>query len=741
MSRAEIVRDEWGIPHIFAENRSDAFFAQGYVHAHDRLWQMVFDRYKAQGRSAELIGSRGVTLDTFIRRMGLMDAAAADLELLTPDELRVFEDYSEGVNEFISTGRKPVELELLEIDAEPWSPIDCLAVWKSRHVFMGSKAMKLWRSRLIRALGSEAMTRLASADGREELLIVPVGGTERWTATEGEIRAAAEAWAEGSNSWGLAGDRTASGAPLIAGDPHRLLETPNVYVQMQLVCDSFDVVGLTIPGTPGFPHFGHNGDVAWCITHAMADDQDLYRERFDDQGRVRNHDGWSEPARSRQTILVHDAEPIEIEVVRTARGPVVFGDPASGEALSIRWTGSDEPRRGLACLGPMLEVRTAEEMDEAMREWVFPCNSMIIADKQSLRYLHRGRVPIRSTANGWLPVPGWDERVSWGGDVPFDEMPRAIDPKQGKIVTANNRVAGAEYPYRLATDYAAPNRARRIHERLDAIPGGATIKDMASIHADSISIAGRVFLDALLKIDPPTDPLAAAAFEELQGFDADMKAGSVAATIMHQARHVFLDLLLDGPPLDVLNENIYPEEPLAVPPQARIRSALQRLMTPKAPPWFEEAVLGDRTREDLLREAFDRAIERLRDRFGDDIRRWTYERIHRTEIRHPLSARFPEAGLDPPSVAMDGDGDSVLVSADEIGYGVYHSSVARYVFDLSDRSKSGWIVPLGASGHPRSPHHADQLERWSRCELIPVRSDREELMERASEVQELERSR
>ena len=734
----DVFRDEWGIPHVFAESPEDAWFAQGYVHAQDRLWQLVWDRLKAQGRAASIIGARAIVQDVFIRRIGIVEAAEADLGLLAPDERAMFDRYADGVNAWIAGGGRPRELELLDLEPEPWTAADSLAVWKVRHVFMGSKGLKLWRTRLLRALGEDAMRRLASADGREELLIVPPGQTERCVVDPDEFRPAAEAFAEGSNSWALSGARSASGSPILAGDPHRLLEMPNVYAQMQLACDAFDVVGFAVPGVPGFPHFGQTREVAWCITHAMADDQDLYLERFDADGFASGPDGPEPVDRRIERLEVFDGEPVNVEILRTRRGPVVFGDPASGSAISMRWTGSDEPRRGLVALGRMLEARTAADLDEAMREWVSPCNTMLIADRAgAVRFLHRGRVPIRSRANGWLPAPAWDPASAWRGDVPFEDLPRVVDPPEGWIATANNRVVSARFPHYLAADYAAPNRARRIVERLrDA--AAADRDAMRAIHTDTISLATRAFVDALRQIDPPADPIAAAAFALLESFDGDMRRDSAAATIADACRDALLARMTAAGPLAALHESPFPEEPFPYTAEARLRSALQRIFTLPVDPELEKVLWHEGSREGMLAAAFQDAVASLRERFGDDPARWTWDLVHRTQVRHPLARRFPDEDLDPPAVALAGDGDTVFVSAAEIGYGVYHASVARYVFDLADRDAGGWVVPLGAAAEPGSPHRHDQQAAWASGDLVPIVSDRETLRRTASHAERLQ---
>jgi penicillin amidase len=715
----EILRDAHGIPHVFARTARDAFVAQGFVHAQDRLWQLVLDRAKSRGRSAELVGPAGVTFDAFARRMELHAAAAADHALLDRSEREPFEAYAEGVNAFLATGRRPIELELCGHEPEPWTAVDLHAAWKVRHVLMGSMGLKLFRARLRHAFGDAAMARFASPTGREELLIVPPRAAMRWEADLATLSgvpdaAAADAVGDGSNSWVLSGARTRSGAPMLAGDPHRTLEFPNVYVQMQLVCDAFDVVGFTMPGVPGFPHFGHAGAVACSITHAMADDQDLFLERFDGEARVRDGDAWLDCAPVRETIRVADGDDVEIERWRTPRGPIVFGDPRSGSAIALRWTGADRPRRSLAGLGSMLRARTALELEDAMRDWVFPCNSLLIADRDgAIRYLHRGLVPIRGRANAWVPVAGDDPDAAWRGEIPFEQLPRCADPEGGVIVTANIRVIDDGRYYAL--DYAAPNRAARIFERLDAIPAGRADRDaMEAIHGDLVSRATATFVEHLrAAVDEPL----------LDGFDATMDLASPAALLAAIAREQLLDLLLDGGPLQALRENPFPEEPLRAPVLARLRSALPRLLGRTDLDWLTDG----RSWETLLAEAHARARAELAEAHGADPAAWRYAAVRDTYSPHALSKRFPDAGLDPPRVAVPGDADTVFAAAAELGAGVYHVSVARYVFDLADRDASGWVVPFGATGDPTDPHAHDQQGAWAGARLIPIVSDRRRL--------------
>jgi penicillin amidase len=699
----EIFRDALGIPHVRAGSTHDAFFGQGYVHAQDRLWHMCYDRARAAGRLAEWLGPRAVRMDVFCRRLGLDETSRADYETFDTPTREVLDAYASGVNAFIERAAVlPVEFGFLGVDPEPWLPWQCGAVMKVRHVLMGSYDRKLWRAQLARTLGADAMVRIGSPEGREDTLIVPVGGRAKWSARSDDLGPGALASAglsDGSNNWAVHGSRTASGLPLVAGDPHRALEVPNVYFQNHVACPEFDAIGFSMPGVPGMFHFAHNADVAWCVTHAMADTQDLYTEHFDDECRYEFRGGWLPATRSEEVVRVRDADDVTLDITRTHHGPVVFGDWRSGTAMTMRWTGTDVPNSTLSCLLPMLRATSVDELEEAMRPWVDPCNNLVMADTHgTIAYLHRGRVPIRPPANGWAPVPGWTGEHEWEGDVPFEELPRLRDPDTGYIVTANNRVCGEEFPRYLAIDYGGSYRAIRVLDRLSEITS-ATAQDMADVHADRVSLPAELFIDSVRKV---------------VAWDGLMDPDGAGAAVYAVLREELAMMLLEHGPLADVATHAFPDDPMPVPAVYRVRIALPRLIETD-----DRTALVATSWQQAMDEAMKRALAVLEEEMGPDRSQWRWDRIHRTRMRHPLGLSFPELSeeLDPPSVSCGGDSETVNVSGWQTGLGVQHSSVARYVFDLGDWDSSGWSVPLGSSGDPRSRHYTDQAERWAKVEL------------------------
>lgn len=742
-----IWRDQYGIPHINATSVHDAFYAQGFVHAQDRLWQMEFDRRRATGRWSEVVGSSGLLFDRFARRAGIRESAEQDYEHFNDETRDMLDAYAAGINAFINTTDSlPVEYSITGIEPEAWQPWHSCAIFKVRHILMGTGMSKLLRARTLVGIGPEMAMRLRAEAYDGEVLIVPPG--EKY---DGLIREISELdpgkdaisrlteFDSGSNNWVVHGSRTASGKPLVAGDPHRALDVPNVYYQNHLACPEFDVVGFSFCGVPGFPHFGHNAHVAWGITHAAADYQDLYVEHFhpDRPYQYERKREWVEAEHRTEEINVRGGEPVTVDIIKTCNGNVVFGDPSNGAAISFRYSALIEPNPGFQCLLPMLRATSVDEFDEAMRDWVDPCNNLVMGDVHgNIGYLTRGRLPIRNRANGWLPVPGWDGNHDWSGMVPFEELPRVRNPETGWIATANNRITGDDYPHYIALDFAPNSRQLRLISHLDGI-SGATVDDMAAIHADRVSIPSQLFVERLSAAAGEAgrnDPTIAM----LQEWDGGMEKDSAAAALYIALRNHLTIIVGNLPAFEAMKHNPFAaEEPPLIGPIGVLYWTVPQLMREN-----DTSVLPEGTSwNDLLLQAFDAAVAELSERLGDDPASWHWADIHRTAPTHPLATIDAALGeqLNPPSVAMGGDGDTPQAASiyPGVSYNVAGTSVARYIFDTSDWEQSRWIVPLGSSGHPGSPHYADQAERWSNVEYIPMLYDWSGIQQGAESHQQL----
>ena len=727
----KVFRDRYGIPHMKAESELDAFFAQGFVTAQDRLWHMEYDRRRGSGRWAEAVGESAVAQDKMMRRFRWEASAKADYQVMDPHTKDVFDAYAAGVNAFITSGDAlPVEYRITRLEPEPWQPWDGLTAYKVRHISMGVFESKVWRARMVREVGPEAAGKLFPGFEPGYLMILPPGSTSPGPLDEG-LKELAEGAAglnhlnemdSGSNSWVLSGAETATGKPILAGDSHRALDTPSAYYQNQVACPEFDVVGLSFPGVPGFPHFGHNGRVSWSVTHTAADYQDLYVERFQD-GKYLYKDRWLDAETHDETIKVRDGTDVHTKVTVTQHGPVIAGYPDQGSGLAFKYTATERASTWPEILWRMLRVENSKELVDSMSGWVDPCNNLLFAAIHgNMGYLCRGRIPIRSRVNGWLPVPGWMGEHEWEGDIPFDELPVSINPPEGYIATANNRPVGDDYPHYIAIDFTPEFRVRLVTEGLKSLHR-PTAEDMEQVHAQRVSIPALAYLGVVKQIDPK-DAAIKAAKDLLLDWNGEMNANQVQPTIYSAMRDAMLKEVLETNLTEKLAYDAWhPADRGLGSFSNRLKARLVAMIEQDDRSLLPE---GD-TWPTAVARALSKAVATLSERLGGDMGQWQWERVHQARPKHNLSAAFPELAelLDPPAVPSSGDGDTPLQG----GYSpanpatVTSLSVARYSYDPSDWEKSLWGVPLGSSGHPGSPHYADQSETWRQVKMIPMGYD------------------
>ncbi|MBI1800837.1 MAG: penicillin acylase family protein [Chloroflexi bacterium] len=744
----EVVRDRWGVPHIRARAVADAFFAQGFVHAQDRLWHMEWDRRRAYGRTAELIGHGGVEADRLARRFQIERASLADWQNLNAETREMLDAYTAGVNAFLAENAVPsLEFKLLHLKPEPWRALDCLSIFKIRHILMGVLFNKIFRLKVVLRLGPERAAGLFIGYREGQPLIIPPDEVYR---RSGPITSTLEAASQllpsagGSNNWVVDGTRTKSGKPLLAGDPHRAIDVPNVYYQNHLKSDEFDVIGVSFPGVPGFPHLGHNDRVGWAITHAGADYQDLYLERFDpqDASRYEFNGAWLTAELSDEQIFVRGDEPVGERVRRTRHGPLIEDGPWPDFGIALHYTALD-PGKTFECFLPIMRARSVEALREAQREWVDPAQNLIMADVDGhIGYHTRGRLPLRSTANGWLPVPGWTGDHEWQGTIPFEQMPQAADPATHFIITANNKIVDDSYPYFISVDAAPGDRATRLHELIQPLTG-ATADDFAAIQADRLSVPARGLMPHLLAIVPPDEP-SSRALARLIGWDCRVEPDSVAATIYEKTRVALLRLLLEPIVGPELMTEMFSAAGGASALLGPLRSNLAALIEANDTRLLDPADPQRASWPAALQTALSTAVAELRAQLGDDMNQWQWARIHTTAPVHPLSV-VPEIGdrLNPPRAPYGGDNDTVQAAgfAPALGYTISSSQCYRQIIDLGDLARSRWVVPLGASGHPGSPHYADQVAVWSANSHIPMLYDWQEIAAGAESVLRLSLSK
>jgi penicillin G amidase len=738
-------RDTWGVPHIYAQTLHDLIFAQGYVHAQDRLWQMDFSRRLVAGRLAEVAGAMAVPVDRWLRILGMRRVSEQEPALLDPETRDLLEAYSAGVNARIAERHLPIEFFLLGYRPEPWTPVDSLS-WSKMVAWglSGNWESELLRAELIECLGAEKASELELEDLQPwpDSMSSILQGYQAIDQAEAARLLAGPTLKDGigSNSWVIAGSRTASGKPILANDMHMPLTAPSLWYENHLSAGDFDVTGVSFPGVP-FVIAGQNRAVAWGFTAGFADIQDLYQERLErtPDGKVRYEycGEWLDAEVRQEQINVRAGKPVTEEVVVTRHGPIINPLVQTFETqhpLSLRWTAL-EPDRTCQALVKMNMARSAGEFHAALEGYSSPVVNVVYADTQgNIGYDLAGRVPVRKQSDGRVPVPGWTDEYEWIRCIPFEEMPHIENPPQGFIVTANNRIAGDDYAYPLGSDYVIADRARRISEM---ILSRETI-DVDAVRAmqfDQVSHSGRRVARAIARLQTD-DPRILEITRLMRAWDGNMAVDSPAAAIhVTFMRQVIPIVLRDK--LGDLTERYAgkgPNPTLVEGSMWGFRSWewFQRILETPDSPWFD---LGNcENRDDILLLALDKTVETLERACGPDISSWSWGKLHRVSFAHILGRvkpleRFFSRGPYP----VGGDGTTVwstFTNPEDPNEGAI-APPFRFIADLSNLEASLGLLAPGQSGQPGHPHYDDQVAAWFEGGYHPMLFNRQEIEQAA----------
>ena len=727
-SRVEIYRDRWGVPHIYADNIEDLFFAQGYVHAQDRLWQMEFVRRIGHGTLSEVLGEATLDKDRFLRTIGLRRAAEADLALLDEETRLVLESYARGVNAFIEShwDRLPLEFILLGFKPAPWKPVDSLVWGEIMSWELGRNwRMELLRAKLIQKLGEGKAQELIPPYPEDGPLIVPpeakgysLLGNPSLPPDEGGLA---------SNNWVVDGAKSATGKPLLSNDPHLAIQMPSIWYEIGLHGGGFDVVGASFPGAPGVV-IGHNNHIAWGVTNAGPDVQDLYIEKVnpDNPHQYEYKGKWEDMEVIEEEIKVKGrAEPERLEVRITRHGPII-SEVVEGlkQPLALRWTALE----GIQLLRSVLlldRARNWEEFREALRYWDVPSQNFVYADVDgNIGYQMPGRIPIRAKGQGLVPVPGWTGEYEWEGYIPFEELPSLYNPPTHYIVTANNKIVPDDYPYFISYEWNAPYRAQRIAELL-AAKDKLSVEDFERIQADVYSIPGERFCRYLLRLKPQ-GWLQERAMKQLRAWDFRNGADSTGAAIFQ----VFYLKLVENTFADELGEELL-KDYLGAKMGVLHHMALERIIDDADNPWFDDVSTPEReTRDEIVRRSFQEALDFLGRRFGDHPEQWAWGRLHQAAFEHPLGVVKPlHLIFNRGPFPYGGSGFTVnAASFDyEEPFAVKRIASYRQIVDLSDFANSLSMHTTGQSGQPFHKHYADMISSWRAVEYHPMLFDRERI--------------
>jgi penicillin amidase len=770
--QVEVIRDRWGVPHIYAGSAEDLFYAQGYVHAQDRMWQMELQRRLASGRLSEIFGEQTLEVDRMFRIVGLYRATEAELAALDDGSRQALDAYVAGVNAYLTArkGRLSVEFSLLRFEPEPWRPADSLSWIKVMAWNMGAN----WESETVRAqlatklgadlaadleppypAGSPAIVQgsglpegveappngwggeaLRQALRQVEGLLQPVPAPPKPSTLPSGINPAVG----GSNQWVVSGDRSASGKPLLSNDTHLPLQMPAIWYQTHLVGGGYQVSGVSLPGLP-FVAAGHNESYAWGITIAWQDAQDLYVEKLnpDNPHQYAYRGEWLDAEVKREEIQVKGQDEAEIqEVVVTRHGPIIndfLPRNMAGEVpLAMRWVALEASDAIRDALG-LMRARNWDEFRASLSDWCAPSMNFVYADREgNIGFLQAGRVPVRPQGSGLVPVPGWNGEHEWQGYLSLDELPQTCNPGSGWLVTSNHLVVDSNYPHYLSADLENPCRARRAADLLTAT-AKLTAEDYGRIQLDTYSAQAEHFVRHLLAIEPE-DEGEQRALEHLRSWDARLEPDSVAASLYQVCRLRALHLVFD----DHLGElaGTYVGLGLSVLDQyscyhgRSIVRLLNLLDGEEDDHWLRDPSSGSkRSRQDLLHQALREAIALLQAEHGPDMDLWTWGRLNRVHFSHPVGSVKPLHLLfNRGPYPAGGDQDTLLRATSKPAFPlepVHVGDALRFIADLSDWEKCRTVIPGGQSGHVASRHYADLIPLWREGRFQPMPFGRDQV--------------
>ncbi len=735
----EIIRDQYAIPHLRADNDLDVYFALGYVHAQDRLWQMEFSRRIAQGRLSEIFGSFTATPDVYLRALDLDHAAQTSLEALPAETIEKLEAYAAGVNAVIGAGDRPLppEFFLLQHAPEPWTPKDSVMLVKFLALGLsGNMFSEVIRTRLIDQLSEQQLAEfLPPAPGDWNLvkkLFAESGINSLFAALPAPPLKAA------SNNWVISGAHTKTRKPLLANDPHLGLSAPSVWYLAHLAFKDGSVIGGTMPGMPAVLT-GRNEHIAWGLTTTGADTQDLYIEHLNpkNENEYRTPDGFAAFEEREEIIRVRFGADRKITLKKSRHGPIV---PTEGfleelklpnHALALSWTALKDGDRTVHGGISAMTARSWSEFREALKDYHAPMQSIVYGDVDgNIALIAPALVPTRGEENstkGLVPAPGWATTYDWTGYIPFDGLPQYLNPPSGKLVTANDKIVDDDYPYNVTLEWESDQRARRIRTLLDATPTH-DVASFRTIQMDEVSQLALDLLPPLLealatfkpKVGPELDAL-----NMLRDWDGTMAADRsepliFAALVRDLSKETYEDEFGD-----MFNLVFRTREEF-----------LRRVFGPDADlqTWcaHKEEDL-ERTCQAVIHRAFSSAVEWIQREYGPKSSTWRWGFAHPARHTHRPFGSVPVIGRLF-NITHPSGGSGATINRGDVSlsgsrpFANVHGSGYRGIYDFEDLNRSIYMQSTGQSGNVLSRHYGDLTELWAQGEYLKMTTDFSEIM-------------
>jgi penicillin amidase len=784
----EVFRDSFGVPHIYASTAHDLFFAQGYIHAQDRFWQMDFWRHIGSGRLSEMFGDAQLETDQVLRTLGFARIAEQELETFDPTSKAILDSYAEGVNAYLADHQgADLSLEYLVLKAinadyepEPWEPLHSVTWGKVMAWDLGSNLDgEIEKALLLGSLTPEQVDDLIPPYPEDKPVIVPgfqavaeptAGLTVAKNNFEDYSQLAqavkdkfdlmdqvlgARGIGIGSNSWVVTGDRTATGKPLLANDPHLAAQMPAIWYEVGLYCIEggedcpYQVRGFSFAGVPGVI-IGHNEDIAWGFTNTNPDVQDLYIEKINPENpnQYEVNGEWVDMQLVEETIRLAGGEEQPLTVRYTRHGPILsdttyFGEDFASDAgvdlpddyaLALRWTAL-EPNHLFRAIWRFNRAANWEDFREGSRDFAAPAQNLLYADVEgNIGYQMPGEIPIRAKGDGSVPVPGWTDEYEWTGYIPFEEKPFSYNPPEGYIVTANNAVVDADYPYLIATVFTHGHRAQRIVDMIEDAPGLIDSAYIQSMQGDNLDLNAETLVPILLEV--PVGIENETYRDLLVGWDYQAHMDSPAAAMFE----VFWKNLLELTFLDELPQGTEPDG------GSRWFEVFADLVERPDDAWWDiPTTTPVEDRDFIFNMAFTAAVNELKVTLGEDAEQWTWGDLHTLNLVNQSLGNSGIGAID--ALFNRGgyriSGGTAIVNATGWGatkdepYAVRSLPSMRMIVDLDRLENSLTMHTTGQSGHAYHEHYVDMADPWRQIEYKSMLWDREQVEAEASGYLEL----
>lgn len=705
-----VITDENGVPHITAKNPHDLYLAQGYMQAQSRMFQMELSRRQASGTLSEVVGEATVDQDKYFRTLGLRRAAERSYNIYSDESKQVLQWFSDGVNAYISQAKAnnslPVEFTLMGAEPEKWTPIDSLTIGKYMAFDLGGHwERQAFNYYVLNNFKIEKAYELFPGYPENKPTII---GEAEVDISESFAKAIIPHAFNGSNNWVVSGEKSKSGMPLLANDPHLGLATPSIWYQMHLESPEVNVSGVIFAGVPGII-LGHNEDIAWGVTNTGPDVQQLYLEKRNPENphEFLYEDEWKRAKVIEEPIKVKDGKTIDYKVTVTRHGPVISEfatKSAQDTVLSLRWTALDATTE----LAAILEINQASnwsEFEKALEKFLVPAQNFVFASKDgTIAYKANGKIPIyENSDDALLPLKGWTEENNWKGYIPFDELPTVVNPGKGYIATANNKIIGDDYPYHISNVWAQPYRYERISKVLEA-SDNLTKKDMMALQMDQMNLQAKEFVPIFL------DALDGANLSETQGEAMKLLKKWDFRDGVHKSQPLLFHRWMEEIEI-ILYDDAIPDDVMEL-FGGKGQTTDKILRQGNESVWIQD----NGGMQKVLHQALKNALDQLTAEYGSDLKTWEWGDYHKVQFYHPLSSTSPVLGYffnheDP--IPVGGSSVTPMAASYDAKTGIVdHGASWRFVIDTNNMDTGYHIVGPGQAGHFKSKWYHDQMDDW-----------------------------